>query len=179
MLQPRPDWQWFIDEKSNRLAIAVAPGANMLTCVRQSDIASGLEANRSFTLEDMATLTEIQESLLDSGIAAHAERDFIALHALAARQFYRMQGLKSWYFDAVGEADTHSGEQGVGRLVNPYGQFVVMVLAKEQGSVTCLTLDDSTVLDQSKTLNRFSVLKVSVDRLHQSLNKQSHWYKSA
>ena len=166
MLSPSGDWFWYMDDESQHLAISLGNEMCFLTAYSGSDLTPFGNKPVPFNLDHLKAYSIYVDALESSDLPYNrAEKTQVALNATAARFFHRPVSPKSWYFDVSDKRETPQYFHAVSTELD---SSLVMIIEQYQNLCTCLLLNHSLAISESKTFKQFSLIKVQEDRLHES-----------
>lgn len=162
MLTPSGNWQWYWDIQTESLAVELDDGLCMVTAISDKLLSRRVEASIAFNLDDTDTFYATLEALeIYCPNLSSAQCVQICLNACAAKQFHKPVGMKSWFFDEQGDCQAVTAIS----TIQAQEQGHVLVLETGSNSTTCMLIDKEIKLNEQKTLDQFTVIKVATNRL--------------
>ena len=164
MLSPTERWSWYHCTERNQLVLDInaelafpAPFAShQLHLPRLA---------QAFTMQDAEHYWLALESLADAGLSQELQLYF-ALTAVAAVNFMRPQGHKSWYFADIANSKPLQAWQTADLVGQQLVQ--VLILQTDNDCAECLLLSEVTTLT-GKQLAAGTVLRLLTSRLRPSI----------
>lgn len=158
------DWRWNFDEASSKLSLMFDAQVCLDLSYSETELVSDAFAEQAFTLEDAAFMQQVLELFQEQYLYDEQSSWLLAVHATAARRFYKPMMPKSWFFlpgasmslhsPVLVELDTQEGETGT---------FLVFELGESASS--CMLVSESLNLSDSRTMQRFEIIKVMNNRI--------------
>ncbi|SEA20977.1 cell division protein ZapC domain-containing protein [Alkalimonas amylolytica] len=164
MLSPTERWSWYHCAERNQLVLDI--NAELAFPVPFAAHQLHLpKAAQAFTMQDAEHYWLALESLADTCLH-HEQQLYFALTAVAALNFMRPQGHKSWYFaDIANSKPLHALQTAelVGQQL-----IKVLILQTDTDCAECMLLSDVTSLT-GKQLAAGTVLRLLNSRLRPSI----------
>ncbi len=162
MLQPNQQWCWYT--QGEYLAIELGNDMCFQTAYKLTSLISCAAKAEQFTLEQHSVYSAISQTLETIEQLSNAEKTQIAINGLALCFFGKPIAAKSWYFELVSRVRERVQYQiAYLKLAEKFAE--VIILQFDTNSAYCMLLDKALVLDDTKTLGRFSPIKVMMNRL--------------
>ncbi|QUM80874.1 cell division protein ZapC [Moritella sp. 5] len=163
LLEPSNKWYWQYDCASQFIVIQLSDGLAMSCHLDKRNMNSLCKGRINFCAEDSSYYYYFLESLKDLALSV-PEKVQIALNGVTNLRFHKVKMPQSWFFEYNYSDDKFStGDVITLSLRGDNVQFVI--LEADDRVSTCMLLESSVQLSDSKTLNQFDVIRVMNDRV--------------
>ena len=166
---PSPLWQWHFDPEENWLCLSLDDLGTLRTGLSRKNVRDKDFQFDVFSVSDSDCYMSILESLEGTPLLENVRFAFVTcINALASVQFHKEVAAKNWLFD---ESDNTSHFPQQSQLMNQLASVKttrdvsdVIIIDVRDNFSTCLLMQ-CLQLNESKSLPRFSLVKLSISRL--------------
>lgn len=172
LLEPSNKWYWQYDCASQFIVIQLSDGLAMSCHLDKRNMNNLCKGRVNFCAEDSSYYYYFLEAIKDLAFSV-PEKVQIALNAVTNLRFHKVKMPQSWFFDYMhSEASFNTGDIISLAMQGNNAQFVI--LEADERVSTCMLLEDTVQLSDSKTLAKFEVIRVMNDRvlLQNTVSKQ-------
>lgn len=172
MLQPTEQWHWQLNADKNQLLLDIDPSMAFSTAYRDKHLTDEISTGCRFNLDDALYYQHMVAQLDDSGRWSTPEVVQIALNATAARRFYKPLMPKSWFFktNLMAESFADGGEaQPLCHLYSEVDCALFLIIEAGERASVCMLLDPELMLNESRSMSQFDIIKVMNDRCFNTL----------
>ncbi|MDX2322475.1 MAG: cell division protein ZapC [Moritella sp.] len=163
LLEPSNKWYWQYDCASQFIVIQLSDGLAMSCHLDKRNMNNLCKGRINFCAEDSSYYYYFLEALKDLDFSV-PEKVQIALNAVTNLRFHKIKMPQSWFFDYhYSDASFNTGDIITLSLKGVNIQCVI--LEADDRVSTCMLLDTSVQLSDSKKLNKFEVIRVMNDRV--------------
>ena len=163
LLEPSNKWYWQYDYASQFIVIQLSDGLAMSCHLDKRNMNNLCKGRINFCAEDSSYYYYFLEALKDLAFTV-PEKVQIALNAVTNLRFHKVKMPQSWFFDYNhSDVSFRTGDIITLSLKGNNVQFVI--LEADDRVSTCMLLEDTVQLSDSKTLDKFDVIRVMNDRL--------------
>jgi cell division protein ZapC len=163
LLEPSNKWYWQYDSISQFIVIQLSDGLAMSCHLDKRNMNNLCKGRVNFCADDSSYYYYFLEALKDLALSV-PEKVQIALNAVTNLRFHKVRMPQSWFFEYnYSDNKFTTGDLVSLSLSDNAVQFVI--LEADNRVSTCMLLESSVQLSDSKTLNKFDVIRVMNDRV--------------
>lgn len=164
LIKPAKDWQWNFCPSKNRLTLDLGSDMIFVSAFSRRELVSCALSSGDFSIEQSQDFYHYIERLEQQLSIPEQVSNHIALNAVAAKTFYKPLMPKSWFFNTATSVSSALAGNIVMLESQRESRHYLIVESNSKAS-TCLLIERSHQLDDSKALNQFGLIKVMNDRL--------------
>lgn len=163
LLEPSNEWYWDYDFASQRLIIQLTNDLALSCHLDKRNMNHRCKKRIHFCADDSSHYFYFLEASKTLSLSI-PEQVQLALNAITNMHFHKIRMPQSWYFKYTYSTEAFC----IGDIISlstpdDSGQFIV--LEADDKVSTCMLIQDTLQLSESKSLKRFSVIRVMNDRM--------------
>ena len=163
LLEPNNKWYWQYDLASQLIIIQLSDGLAMSCQLDKRNMNNLCKGRVNFCAEDASYYYYFLESVKDLSIGT-AGKVQIALNAVTNLRFHKIRMPQSWFFNyAHSVSSVNTGDLITLTTTNEH--LSLLVLEADERVSTCMSLSNKIELSDTKSLNKFDIIRVMNDRV--------------